>query len=146
MIFLVIHFKHSSVSMLIWNSLTIPSLNSAQCYVAVWIGREFGGKWIRVYVWLSSFAVYLKLPQYCLSAISQYKIKSLKKNFLIIKFIVTSKSMHPFSPRFFSYITWPNTFATPEKGYIAAHHGDSFYNYLQFRHTFNRQIWRVNFT
>ena len=28
--------------MLIWNSLTIPSLNSAQCYVAVWMGGEFG--------------------------------------------------------------------------------------------------------
>ena len=27
----------------------------------LWIGREFGGEWIHVYVWLSSFAVHLKL-------------------------------------------------------------------------------------
>ena len=24
--------------------------NSAQCYVAVWMGGEFGGEWMRVYV------------------------------------------------------------------------------------------------
>ena len=24
--------------------------NSAQCYVAAWMGREFGGEWIHVYV------------------------------------------------------------------------------------------------
>ena len=35
---------------------------SAQCYVAVWMGGEFGGEWIHVYVWLSHFAVHLKLP------------------------------------------------------------------------------------
>ena len=35
--------------------------NSAQCYVAAWMGREFGGEWIHVYVWLSPFAVHLKL-------------------------------------------------------------------------------------
>ena len=26
-------------------------------------GGEFGGEWIHVYVWLSPFAVHLKLPQ-----------------------------------------------------------------------------------
>ena len=26
--------------------------NFAQCYVAVWIGGEFGGEWIHVYMWL----------------------------------------------------------------------------------------------
>ena len=30
--------------------------NSAQCYVAAWMGRDFGGEWIHVYVWLSPFA------------------------------------------------------------------------------------------
>ena len=35
--------------------------SSAQCYVAAWMGGEFGGEWIHVYVWLSSFAVHLKL-------------------------------------------------------------------------------------
>ena len=37
--------------------------NSAQCYVAAWMGGEFGGEWIHVYVWLSPFAVQLKLSQ-----------------------------------------------------------------------------------
>ena len=26
---------------------------SAQCYVAAWMGRESGGEWIHVYIWLS---------------------------------------------------------------------------------------------
>ena len=29
--------------------------NSAECYVAAWMGGEFGGEWIHRYVWLSSF-------------------------------------------------------------------------------------------
>ena len=39
--------------------------NSAQCYVTAWMGGEFGGEWIHVYVWLSPFAVHLKLSQSC---------------------------------------------------------------------------------
>ena len=39
--------------------------NSAQCHVAAWIGGEFGEEWIHVYVWLSPFAVHLKLSQHC---------------------------------------------------------------------------------
>ena len=40
--------------------------NSAQCYVAAWMGGEFGGEWIHVYVWLSPFHVLkLKLAQHC---------------------------------------------------------------------------------
>ena len=39
--------------------------NSAQCYVAAWMGGEPGGECIHVYVWLSRFAVYLKLSQHC---------------------------------------------------------------------------------
>ena len=35
--------------------------NSAQGYVAAWMGGEFGGEWIHVYVWSSPFAVHLKL-------------------------------------------------------------------------------------
>ena len=34
---------------------------SAQYHVTAWMGGEFGGEWIHVYVWLSSFAVHLKL-------------------------------------------------------------------------------------
>ena len=30
--------------------------NSVQCYVAAWMGGEFEGKCIHVYVWLSPFA------------------------------------------------------------------------------------------
>ena len=39
--------------------------NSAQCYMAAWMGGEFGGEWIYVYVWQSPFTVYLKLSQHC---------------------------------------------------------------------------------
>ena len=39
--------------------------NSVQCYVAAWMGQEFGGEWIHMYAWLSPFAVHLKLPQHC---------------------------------------------------------------------------------
>ena len=35
--------------------------NSAQCYVAAWMGGESGEEWIHVYVWLSPFTVHLKL-------------------------------------------------------------------------------------
>ena len=38
--------------------------NYVQCYVAAWIGGEFGGEWIHVYVQLSPLAVHLKLPQH----------------------------------------------------------------------------------
>ena len=37
--------------------------NSGQCYVAGWTGGQFGGEWIHVYIWLSPFAVHLKLSQ-----------------------------------------------------------------------------------
>ena len=33
------------------------------------MGGEFGGEWIHVYVWLSSFSVHLKLSHHCYSAI-----------------------------------------------------------------------------
>ena len=39
--------------------------NFAQCHVAAWMGGEFGGEWIHVYVWLSPFAAHLKLSQHC---------------------------------------------------------------------------------
>ena len=39
--------------------------NSAQCYVAAWRGGGFKEKWMHVYVWLSPFAVHLKLSQHC---------------------------------------------------------------------------------
>ena len=47
--------------------------NSAQCYVADWMGREFGGEWRHVYVWLNPFAETITA---LLSAILQNKMKS----------------------------------------------------------------------
>ena len=38
---------------------------SAQCYMAAWMGGEFGREWIHSYVWLSPFTVQLKLLQLC---------------------------------------------------------------------------------
>ena len=41
--------------------------NSAQRYVAAWMGGEFGGEWIHVYVWLNPFAVHLKQSKLLIS-------------------------------------------------------------------------------
>ena len=49
------------------------------CYVAAWVGGEFGGEWIYVNVQLNPFTIHLKLSQHCSSAISQYKINIQKK-------------------------------------------------------------------
>ena len=45
--------------------LLYSTWNSSQCYVMAWIGGEFGGEWIHVYVWLSPFATHPKLSQHC---------------------------------------------------------------------------------
>ena len=45
--------------------LLYSTLNLAQGYVAAWMRGEFGEEWMHVYVWLSPFAVHLKLPQHC---------------------------------------------------------------------------------
>ena len=39
--------------------------NTAQPYVAAWMGGEFEGEWVHVYVCLSPFAARLKLSQHC---------------------------------------------------------------------------------
>ena len=39
--------------------------NSSQSYVADWMEGEFGGERIHACVWLSPFAVHLKLSQHC---------------------------------------------------------------------------------
>ena len=43
--------------------------NSAQCYVAAWIGGEFEAEWIHVYLWLSPSVVCLKLSLHVYSNI-----------------------------------------------------------------------------
>ena len=40
--------------------------NSAQCYVAAWVGGEFGGEWTPVFLWRSPCTAHLKLSQHCL--------------------------------------------------------------------------------
>ena len=45
--------------------LLYSTWNSTQCYLPAWMGKRFGGEWIHVYVWLSPFAVHLKLSQHC---------------------------------------------------------------------------------
>ena len=35
---------------------------NSSVYVPAWMGEGFGGEWIHVHVWLSPFAVHLKLP------------------------------------------------------------------------------------
>ena len=45
--------------------LLYSTWNSAQCYVAAWIGEGFGGGQIYVSVCLSPFAVRLKRSQCC---------------------------------------------------------------------------------
>ena len=35
---------------------------NSSVYVPAWMGGGFGGEWIHVHVWLSPFAVHLKLP------------------------------------------------------------------------------------
>ena len=46
-------------------NLLYSTWNSAQHYVAAWMGGRFGGEWIQVYAWLSPFPVHLKLSQLC---------------------------------------------------------------------------------
>ena len=57
--------------------LRYSTWNSAQCYVAAWMGREFGGERIHAYVWLSPLPVHLKLSQHCL--LIGYTLKENKK-------------------------------------------------------------------
>ena len=38
--------------------------NSAQCYIAAWMGEEFGGECTQLYGWLSPFSIHLKLSQH----------------------------------------------------------------------------------
>ena len=44
---------------------TVQHRESARCYAEARMGGEFRGGWTHVYVWLSPFAVHLKLSQHC---------------------------------------------------------------------------------
>ena len=62
----------------------ISTWNSAQCYVAAWMGEEFGGEWIHIHVWLSPFAVHLTLSETVLVGYTPVQNKNvfLKEYFL----------------------------------------------------------------
>ena len=47
--------------------LLYSTWNSPQSYVAAWMGEEFEGEWIHIYVRLSPFAVHQKLSQHLVS-------------------------------------------------------------------------------
>ena len=53
--------------------------NSAQCYVAVWMGEKFGGEWTHIYVWLSPFTVHLKISQIVNQLYPNTKVNVLSK-------------------------------------------------------------------
>ena len=55
--------------------LLYSTWNSIQCYVAAWMGGEFGGEWILVYVWLSSLH---SLPETITTLISYSLIQNKK--------------------------------------------------------------------
>ena len=46
-------------------NLLYSTWNYAQCYVPAWMGEEFGGEWIHVYIWLSPFTDHLRLSRHC---------------------------------------------------------------------------------
>ena len=65
--------------------LLYSTKNSAQYYVAAWMGGEFGGDWIHVYIQLNSFAIHRKLSQHCLLiGFIPIQNKKLKKKCLVI--------------------------------------------------------------
>ena len=54
------HCKDFRLTYLKWKTnkdLLYSTWNSVQCCVATWMGREFGGEWIHICVWLNPFAV-----------------------------------------------------------------------------------------
>ena len=44
--------------------LVCSTENSAEC--GSWMGEEFGGEWIHVYVWLNCSTLHLKLSTLCI--------------------------------------------------------------------------------
>ena len=68
-------------------------------------GRELGGEWIHVYVWLSPFAVYLKLS-HCQSGTPHYKIKNQVLRISIINIYIC---LHP---ELFIWYIHPSTHPT----------------------------------
>ena len=62
-------------------------------------GRSVGGKWIYIYIWLSSFAVHLKLSSHCLlTGYTPLQIKSLitSKHMISNSFLGRNGKLHKF--------------------------------------------------
>ena len=58
-----------------------------------WMGGMFRGEWIHVCIWLSPFAVHLKLSQHCQSAILQYNSFKKKKTTASLDIIHQSRRL-----------------------------------------------------
>lgn len=54
--YILLHLKRTTSK-----ELLCSTANFVQCYGAAWMGDEFAEEWIHVCVWLSPFAVNLKL-------------------------------------------------------------------------------------
>ena len=59
-------FRMDRYTLLCWKWITNKDIlfstgNSTQWRVAAWMGGKFGGEWMHVYVWLSSFAIHPRL-------------------------------------------------------------------------------------
>ena len=59
-VYTLLYLKHITNKNLLYSTQ-----NCAQCYVAAWMGGDFGGEWIHVYIWQNPFVVCLKLSQHC---------------------------------------------------------------------------------
>ena len=57
--YILLHLKR-----IVNEDLQYSTWNSSQCYVAAWMGGEFGGEWIHVYARLNPFTAHPS--QYCL--------------------------------------------------------------------------------
>ena len=74
---------HTAIYLLIkWitnKDLLYSTGNSAQCYVAAWMGGDLGGEWTHEYVWLSPFPVHWNYHIIVNQLYPQYKTKTSKK-------------------------------------------------------------------
>ena len=76
-------FRMDRYTLLCWKWITNKDIlfstgNSTQWRVAAWMGGKFGGEWMHVYVWLSSFAVLLKPSRHCYQLYPNTKEKTWK--------------------------------------------------------------------
>ena len=63
-----IQFRKQNLKCMANKDVLYGTGNSAQCYVAAWMGGEFGGEGKHVYGqrgWRNLYAVHLKLSQHC---------------------------------------------------------------------------------